>query len=181
MDQLTQDLPGVAVYLDDLLFSGKDAEDHLKNLRQLLQRLHEKGLRCRLEKCQFAEPYVEYLGHLLSSEGVAKGPKVNDLLKLTPPTDVSSLKSFLGSVLFYAKFLPPDLATITEPLYRLTKKVQWTWSRKQETAFKKLKDLLTSENVLVHYNSKLPIGISCDASNVGIGAVLYISPIFRRK
>ena len=174
MDQLTQDLPGVAVYLDDLLISGKDAEDHLKNLRQLLQRLHEKGLRCRLEKCQFAEPYVEYLGHLLSSEGVAKGPKVNDLLKLTPPTDVSSLKSFLGSVQFYAKFLPPDLATITEPLYRLTKKkVQWTWSSEQETAFKKLKDLLTSENVLVHYNSKLPIGISCDASNVGIGAVLF--------
>ena len=66
MDQVMQDLPGVAGYLDDLLISGKDAEDHLKNLRQLLQRLHEKGLRCRLEKCPFAEPYVEYLGHLLS-------------------------------------------------------------------------------------------------------------------
>lgn len=50
MDQLTQDLPGVAVYLDDLLVSGKDAEDHVKNLRDLLKRLDEKGLRCRLEK-----------------------------------------------------------------------------------------------------------------------------------
>ena len=50
--------------MDDLLKGGKDAEDHLKNLRQSLQRLHEKVLRSRLEKCQFAEPYVEYLGHL---------------------------------------------------------------------------------------------------------------------
>ena len=57
--------------------------------------------------------------------------------------------------------------------YRATKKVQWTWSRDQETAFKKLKDLLTSENFLVHYNSKLPIGMSCDASNVGIIAVSF--------
>ena len=174
MDQLTQDLPGVAVYLDDLLVSGKDAEDHVKNLRDLLKRLDEKGLRCRLEKCRFAEPWVEYLGHLLSAEGVAKGLKVNDVLKMPPPTDVSSLKSFLGSVQFYAKFLPPDLATISEPLYRLTKKkVPWEWNDEQQHAFEKLKDLLSSENVLVHYNEKLPIGISCDASNVGIGAVLF--------
>ena len=99
MDQLTQDLPGVAVYLDDLLISGKDAEDHAKNLRALLQRLSDKGLRCRLEKCRFAEPWVEYLGHLLSSDGVAKGPKVNDLLKMSPPNDISSLKSFLDSAI----------------------------------------------------------------------------------
>ena len=174
MDQLTQDLPGVAVYLDDLLVSGKDAEDHIKNLRGLLQRLNQKGLRCRLEKCHFAEPYVEYLGHLLSAEGVAKSPKVNALLTIPPPMDVSSLKSFLGSVQFYAKFLPPNLSTIAEPLYSLTKKkVLWEWKEEQQTAFERLKKLLSSENVLVHYNEKLPIGISCDASKVGIGAVLF--------
>ena len=122
MDQLTQDLPGVSVYLDDILVSGKDTEDHLNNLRRLLQRLNERGLRCRLEKCQFAGPWVEYLGHILSHEGIAKGPKVDDVLKMLPPDSVSSLKSFLGSVQFYAKFLTPDLATICEPLYRLTKK-----------------------------------------------------------
>ena len=117
---------------------------------------------------------MEYLGYLLSSEGVAKGKKVNDLLKMPPPTDVSSLKSFLGSVQFYAKFLPPNLATVAEPLYRLTKKkTQWTWSSEQENAFKKLKELLSSENVLVHYDPKLPLGISCDASSVGIGAILF--------
>ena len=124
MDQLTKDLPGTSVYLDDILVSGKDAEDHLSNLRRLLQRLQDKGLRCRLEKCKFAEPSVEYLGHLLSQQGIAKGPKVNDVLKMPAPADVSSLKAFLGSVQFYAKFLPANLSTIAEPLYRLTKKRQ---------------------------------------------------------
>ncbi|XP_048586178.1 uncharacterized protein LOC116604056 [Nematostella vectensis] len=71
MDQLTCDLPGVAVYLDDILVSGATAQEHLSNLRRLLQRLSDKGLRCRLEKCSFAQPYVEYLGHLLS-EGLRK-------------------------------------------------------------------------------------------------------------
>ena len=69
MTQLTSDLKGVAVYLDDILVSGDNAEDHLHNLRQLLQRLQNKGLRCRLEKCVFAQPRVEYLGHTLSHSG----------------------------------------------------------------------------------------------------------------
>ena len=75
MEQLTSDLKGAAVYLDGILVSGDNAQDHLENLRALLQRLNDKGLRCRLKKCQFAQPVVEYLGHLLSNEGVAKGPQ----------------------------------------------------------------------------------------------------------
>ena len=174
MDQLTKDLPGVAVYLDDILVSGKDREDHVSNLRGLLQRLDEKGLRCRLEKCQFASPCVEYLGHLLSHEGIMKGPKVDAVLKMKPPTDVSSLRAFLGSVQFYAKFLPTNLATISSPLYRLTKKsVTWKWEDEQQKAFSKLKDLLSSENVLVHFDEKIPVGMACDASCTGIGAVLF--------
>ena len=74
MDQLTMDLPDVATYLDDILVSRIVAEDHLSNLWRLLQRLQDKGLHCRLEKCHFAQPYVEYLGHLLSQQGIAKGP-----------------------------------------------------------------------------------------------------------
>ena len=58
MEQLTTDLKGVAVYLDDILVSGDNAQDHLENLRALFQRLYDKGLRCRLEKCQFAQPVV---------------------------------------------------------------------------------------------------------------------------
>lgn len=67
LDELTLNLPGVAVYLDDILVSGSLAWDHLQNLKRLLQRLQDKGLGCRKEKCQFAQQQVEYLGYKLSS------------------------------------------------------------------------------------------------------------------
>jgi organic radical activating enzyme len=173
MDQLTCDLQGTAVFLDDILVSGANPEEHLQNLRALLQRLHDNGLRCKLEKCVFAQPSVDYLGHTLSTEGISKGPKVDAIVKMPPPKDVSSLRSFLGSTQFYGKFLP-NLSTITEPLHRLTKKnVKWTWQAEQQTAFQKLKDLLCSDSVLAHYDPSMEIGIACDASEVGIGAVLF--------
>ncbi|KAL5488608.1 hypothetical protein EMCRGX_G017577 [Ephydatia muelleri] len=111
MDQLTSDLKGVAVYIDDILVSGVSAAEHLENLRALLQRLQDKGLRCRQEKCLFAQPSIEYLGFTLSGNGVAKGSRVDAIQLMPAPTDVSSLRSFLGSVQFYGKFLP-NLATI---------------------------------------------------------------------
>ena len=173
MDQLTSDLPGVAVYLDDILVSGSSASEHLTNLRRLLQRLSDKGLRCRLEKCLFAQPSVEYLGHLLSNKGVAKGKKVNDVLRMPAPTNVSTLKSFLGSVQFYSKFLE-NLSTVLEPLYNLTKKgVLWSWGKGEQRAFDIVKEKLCDDTVLAHFDPKLPIGSACDASEVGLGAVLF--------
>ena len=172
MDQLTSDLPGVAVYLDDILVSGSTAQEHLNNLKRLLQRLSDKGLRCRLEKCLFAQPYVEYLGHLLSSQGVAKSPKVDAVQKMSP-TAIPSLHSFLGSVKFYSKFLP-NLSTHLEALYHLTKKnSQWIWGAEEQAAFDTVKSLLCYDTVLAHFDPLLSIGIACDASNVGIGAVLF--------
>ena len=105
MEEITSDLTGVPVYLDDILCSGATAEAHLQNLRQLLERLHDIGLRCRLEKRTFAQPQVVYLGHVLSREGIHRGPKVNALNQMPAPHDVITLRSFLGSVQFYAKFL----------------------------------------------------------------------------
>nr|KAG5699654.1 hypothetical protein BaRGS_005102 [Batillaria attramentaria] len=173
MENLTSDLPGVAVFQDDILTSGKDAKDHLSNLERLLTRLNDKGLRCRREKCLFAQPSVEYLGHTLSAEGISKGSKVEAVLKMPPPTDVSSLKSFLGSVQFYGKFIP-NLATMAEPLYRLTKKASpWKWGEEEQAAFEQLKNVLSSDQVLVHFDPDKPVGLACDASNVGIGAVLF--------
>ena len=81
MENLTSDLPGVAVFQDDMLVSGQDANDHLCNLKRLLTCLNNKGLRCRRDKCQFAQPSVEYLGHTLSAEGISKGSKVEAVLK----------------------------------------------------------------------------------------------------
>ena len=77
MDMLTSDLKGVAVYMDDILVSGTTTAEPLQNLKSLLKHLEEKGLRCRLEKCLFAQPSVEYLGHILSQQGISKGHKVD--------------------------------------------------------------------------------------------------------
>ena len=94
MDQLTSDLPGVAVYLDEILVSGATAQEHLDNLKRLLQRFSDKGLCCHLEKCSFAQPVVEYLGHLLSKKGIAQGTKIDAVMKMLAPTNVSNLRSF---------------------------------------------------------------------------------------
>ena len=173
MDNLTKDLPGVAVFQDDVLVSGPDASGHLSNLRGLLTRLNDKGLRCRREKCKFAQASVEYLGHTLSAEGISKGSKVEAVKKMPSPKDVSSLKSFLGSVQFYSKFIP-NLSTMAEPLYHLTKKTStWKWGDDEQLAFDQLKTVLSSDQVLVHFDPEKPLGLACDASNVGIGAVLF--------
>ena len=156
-----------------ILVSGKDANDHLANLRALLQRLNDKGLRCGLEKCAFAEHVVEYLGHSLSHAGIAKGPKVNAVKNMPQPTDVSTLKSFLGSVQFYSKFLN-NLSTITELLYHLTRQnIPWKWGEQEETAFTTLKKMLCQDTVLAHFNPQQEIRILCDTSIVGIRAVLF--------
>ena len=81
MEQLTQNLRGVAVYFDDILVSGDNAKDHLMNLRALFKRLEEKGLRCNREKCVFAQVSIDYLGHTLSSRGIAKGSKFDAILR----------------------------------------------------------------------------------------------------
>jgi len=157
MDEITSDLPGVAVYLVDVLCSGATAEAHLQNLRRLLESLRDKGLRCRLEKCTFAQPQVVYLGHVLSSEEIHRGPKVNALNEMPAPHDVSTLRSFLSSVQFYAKFLPPTFVSVAEPLYRLTRKGhRWTWGSEEEAAFRRLKEFLSTADVLAYLDPSLP-------------------------
>ena len=174
MDDLTSDLPGVAVYLDDLLVSGVDAEDHIRNLERLLERLQSKGLRCRKEKCQFAQLEVEYLGHVLSKKGISMGGKVDAVRDMPIPADISALRSFLGSVQFYSKFLPPTFSTLASPLYHLLRSdVPWKWGKREQEAFDSLKQLLSSTNVLAYFDALVPLGIACNALNVGIGATLF--------
>ena len=153
MDQLIGDKGGVTSYMDDILVSGSNVSEHLWNLRALPQRLQDKGLRCRKEKCLFAQPSVEYLGYTLSSKGVAKRRKADAVRMMPPPDNVSSLRSFLGLIQFCSKFLP-NLATVTDPLYRLTKKnVQWEWGAEQQATFQSLKDLPCTDTVLAHFDT----------------------------
>ena len=122
MERITCDLKRVAVYLDDILVSGSNEKEHIKNLQSLLQRLQDKRIRCCRHKCVFAQPSVEYLGYTISKKGISKGKrKIDAILDMPSPTNVTTLRSFLGSVQFYGKFIK-ELSTLTEPLYCLLKK-----------------------------------------------------------
>ena len=173
MDQLNSDLHGVAIYLDNLLVRGANAEEHLHNPLALLQCLDDNGLCCNLEKCSFSQLAVEYLGYALSWVGIFKGHKINAITYIPLPTNVFTLHSFLGSAKFYSKFIQ-NLSTLSEPLTRLTRKdMPWRWGAKAQAAFQQLKDLLCLDPVLAHFHPALQISISCDPSDVEIGVVLF--------
>lgn len=173
MDQILSGLNGVQCYLDDLLITGKDDEDHLRNLNATLQRLSEYGLRVKKGKCEFFCPTVEYLGHVIDSAGLHKAPsKVKAIIEAPYPQNVSQLRSFLGLLTYYAKFMP-NLASKLRPLHELlNKSKQWKWTEKCEKAFKDVKCTLTQSEVLTHFNPSLPVQLACDASPYGVGAVL---------
>ena len=168
MNTFLQGIPGVCVYIDDILITGKNNEEHLANLAGVLNRLSELGVRLKREKCSFLLPSVEYLGHVISAEGLKTS---ESKVKAVTNASLSELRSFLGLVNYYSKFLP-DLASILAPLYSLLQKKKWVWKKPQEDAFHALKELLRSSRVLVHFNEKLPLILACDASSYGLGAVL---------
>ena len=125
-------------------------------------------------KCQFFQKSVEYLGQVVSSEGTSLSRrKIQAILNVTPPTDVSELQSFLGMVNHYGKFIK-FLADLSAPLNRLLRKDEpWCWTMECQESLIKIKEALTSTKVLAHFSPKLPLELACDASAVGIGAMLF--------
>lgn len=173
MDQVLQGLPNVHCYLDDILVSGQDRAQHLRNLDAVLGRLEEFGLRVQKEKCEFFKDSLEYLGHVIDAQGLHKAPeKVRAIVEAPAPTDVSQLRSFLGLINYYSRFIP-NLSSILSPLnVLLCKGKQWQWTSECAASFKEAKEQLLSQSVLTHYDPKLPIRLACDASPYGVGAVI---------
>ena len=173
MENLLQGIDHVSIYLDDILVTGTSQTDHLNTLDQVLTRLEGAGLRLKQSKCGFLLLSVDYLGHRISEKGLqpAEG-KVKAISEGPAPTEASPLRSFLGLINYYAKFLP-NLATTLAPLYQLLQKgKQWAWGKSQQQAFEEAKRQLTSQNFLVHFDPSKELLLCCDASPYGIGAVL---------
>ena len=173
MDQILQGIPGVQCILDDMIVTGHNESEHLKNLENVLQRLQKFGLRANLEKCEFFKDSVQYCGHEVTKEGIWKTKdKIDAVLKTPAPENVTQLRSFLGLVNYYNRFLP-NLASELKPLHKLLEKGQkWIWTEIQQSAFAKAKNLITSDTVLTHYDPNKELFLACDASPYGIGAVL---------
>ena len=173
MDGLLAGLPGVCVYLDDIIVTGRNQEEHQENVRRVLQKLKNAGFKLKKKKCAFGVSSVTYLGHQIDAQGLHTLPdKVEAVAKSPEPSNVTELRSFLGMLNHYRSFLPQAAATL-EPLNRLLRKdTSWHWGPSQQKAFESAKALLTSSQVLMHFDPKLPLVLECDASSKGIGAVL---------
>ena len=178
IEKVLQGLPGVKVYLDDILVSGRTEPEHLSNLGRVFERLTAFGLKLNRDKCEFSRDSLEYLGHVIDAQGIHKSAdKIAVILDAPKPTDVSSLKSFFGMANYYRKFVP-DFASTLHPLNTLLEKDRkFEWTDMMDEAFLTVKRALGKSGFLTHFESSLPVTVACDASPVGLGVVLsHIMP-----
>src|SRR5690242_19621610 len=163
----------VVVFIDDILIYSKNEEEHARHLRILLTCLREHQLYAKFNKCAFWLEEIQFLGHILSSKGIAVDPsKVKDILEWKSPTTVHQVRSFLGLAGYYRRFIP-DFSKIVKPITGLLKNdTKFDWSSKCNEAFEQLKVLLTTAPVLAQPDINKPFDVYCDASGSGLGCVL---------
>ena len=129
MEGIVGNIPNVLVYFDDILVAGSSEEEHLHTLETVLSRLEAAGLRLKLQKCSFMLSSVEYLGHKISAEGIhPTEEKKQAILDAPPPQNLQQLRSFLGLLNFYGKFLP-NIASTLAPYSWLTRMLRTHRSR----------------------------------------------------
>ena len=177
MDQIFKGLPFVFIYLDDILVASRGRGLHLKHLRVVLELLVQNGLVINLDKCSFALPEIEYLGHKITATGIVPLRRhVESLLQLPPPQDVRSLQRFLGMVNFYRRFLP-GIAKILRPLTDALagNPKSLNWSETHQESFEKAKSALSSAVPLTHPSPFAEVSLVTDASASHVGAVLQQS------
>ena len=168
------------IYLDDNIIFSKMPEDHIVRLRKVFEKLDEAGLRLKPNKCEFFGDRLEYLGHIISEQGIKTNPKKIMAIANWPwPKNITQVCSFLGFCNYYCKFIK-KYAEIAKPLYLLiagdnakkkTNKVEWT--DKCESAFCKLKEICSDTPILAYADYTNIFKLHTDASVKGLGAVLY--------
>ena len=167
----------VVCYLDDILVYSKSPEEHLVHLESVLQTLSDNKLFAQLPKCHFNTDSVEYLGHIVSREGIKPDPKKTEAVKNWPrPQNIKDIRSFLGLANYFRRFIQ-GYSKIVAPLTNLTKEgTDWRkpgiWTKECEAAFHTVKRHLTEAPVLATPDFSKPFEVVCDASIIALGAVL---------
>ena len=173
MSIVCEGLSGVLSYFDDVVVYGSTPEEHWKNLRAVMAKLQDCGLRLNADKCALGMCELKFLGHVISAEGIKPDPdKVKAIADAPVPQNQAELRSFLGSITYLTQFVS-NLATVITPLRYLTQKgVVWKWSTTESNAFEEVKELLIKAPCLAHYSLEAETKLVVDASPVGLGCVL---------
>lgn len=161
------------VYIDDIIVFSSTFDGHVKHLTEVLQRINKAGLKLKLSKCKFAQPSLEFLGHIVTKDGITPDPKKVEAVKNFPiPRDITELRSFLGLCSYYRKFVE-GFAKIATPLHSLLKKGNdYAWTPAADSAFNTLRNKLITAPILRFPDFEKPFLLYCDASIRGLGAVL---------
>jgi len=167
----------ILVFFDDILVYSTSWEDHLTHLQTVLQILADNELFAKESKCRFGVAQVDYLGHIISEHGVSEHgvsvdpTKIQTAIEWPIPTTTKGFRGFLGLARYYRKFIR-HFGSIAAPLTQLLTKEGFYWNDEADMAFPKLKTALTSSPVLRLPNFSQGFVIECDASGIGLGAIL---------
>lgn len=141
-------------------------------LSKVLTKLQQSEFKLKPEKCKLFQKYLDVFGYRIDKNGInIIKENIQPLLRTPSPTNLTMLKSFLGKINYYARFLK-DMASTLAPLYNCTKKDKFHWTPLCGDAFLAIKHKLASAKNLRHYDPSLPLILTCDASDVGLGAVI---------
>jgi len=162
------------IYLDDIIVFADSFEQQLQRLDEVISRLSEAGLKLSPRKCHFFQSSVKFLGHIVSSEGIATDPDKTKVVTNWPtPSNVQQVRSFLGTCSYYRRFID-QFADIASPLHKLTlKQASFVWTDDCDTAFRKLKRAITNTPVLSYPSDCGTYILDTDASLHALGAVLH--------
>ena len=161
------------VYLNDIIIVGKTFDEHLHNLSAVYKRIEGAGLKLKPAKCLFFQEKVQYLGHIVSREGITPdSDRVEKVASWPVPTSTQTVQQFLGLANYYRRFIR-DFSAIAKPLHRLTKKgATFKWTETCQSSFDKLRKCLCTPPVTVFPDVSQKFILDTDASDCGIGRVL---------
>ncbi|GJZ52873.1 putative reverse transcriptase domain-containing protein [Tanacetum coccineum] len=162
----------VIVFIDDILIYSKNKQEHEEHLKLILELLKKEELYAKFSKCEFWIPKVQFLGHVIDSEGIHVDPaKIESVKDWASPKSPTEIRQFLGLAGYYRRFIE-GFSKIAKPMTKLTqKKVKFVWGDKQEAAFQLLKQKLCSAPILALPEGSEDFIAYCDASKKGLGCV----------
>lgn len=163
----------VCVYMDDILIYSKSVNEHIQHVRKVLSILIKNHLVVRLDKCEFNKFEIKYLGDILTKDGVKIDPeKVNQVMQMAEPRNISEIQSFMGTCNCFRRFVP-NFTTVIKPINMLLRKDQrFEWSNECQESFENIKRLISNAPVLSYPDNNKQYFVDIDSSDYAISATL---------